>query len=169
MAHLFQTISLAGKGREPLYLRLAMAIRECIQAGQLQAGERLPAVREAAQLLGVNVNTAHRAYNLLARESVLISRRGAGTTVAQPRPPSSGPAHPQAAWLSARNQLEGTVRAIEVSGVMAEVVLELPGGQQVVAAITRTSVERLGLAVGEPALAIVKSTDVMIARAPAGE
>jgi molybdate transport system regulatory protein len=72
----------------------------------------------------------------------------------------------QTQWLSARNQIEGTVTFIEVSGVMGEVILELPGGQEIVAAITRASVERLGLAVGDPALAIVKSTDVMLALPP---
>lgn len=45
---------------------------------------------------------------------------------------------------------------------MAEVVLDI-GGQEIVAVITRSSVERLGLRVGDHAAAVMKSTEVMIA------
>ena len=47
--------------------------------------------------------------------------------------------------LSARNQLNGTVRSVELGAVMAEVVVDV-AGQEIVAAITRSSAERLGLA-----------------------
>jgi molybdopterin-binding protein len=71
----------------------------------------------------------------------------------------------QAQALSARNQWPGTVRrvALERDGVLAEVVLDI-GGQEVAAVITRASAERLGLREGERATAVVKATDVMIAR-----
>jgi molybdopterin-binding protein len=65
--------------------------------------------------------------------------------------------------LSARNQLRGTVREVRVGQVMAEVVVDV-GGQEVVAAITRSSVERLGLKAGDSVLAVMKATEVMIAR-----
>jgi molybdopterin-binding protein len=45
---------------------------------------------------------------------------------------------------------------------MAEVRIEV-GGQELTAMITRSSVERLGLAVGDPAYAVVKATEVMVA------
>ena len=62
---------------------------------------------------------------------------------------------------SARNQLKGTVTAVNLGAVMAEVVLDV-GGASVVAAITKESAERLGLAVGKSVTAIIKATDVMI-------
>ncbi len=65
--------------------------------------------------------------------------------------------------LSARNQLQGTIKSIETGAVMAEVVVDV-GGQEMVAAITVTSTERLGLAVSDTVTVIVKSTDVMIAK-----
>jgi molybdate transport system regulatory protein len=64
--------------------------------------------------------------------------------------------------LSARNQLSGTITSIELGTVMAMVTLELDGGQQVAAAVTRASVEELGLTVGAAARAVIKSTEVMI-------
>jgi molybdate transport system regulatory protein len=64
--------------------------------------------------------------------------------------------------LSARNQLRGTITSIELGAVMATVTLRLDGGQQVSAAVTRASVEELGLTVGAPATAVIKSTEVMI-------
>ncbi|NLS79860.1 MAG: TOBE domain-containing protein, partial [Chloroflexi bacterium] len=50
--------------------------------------------------------------------------------------------------LSARNVLKGRVVKITPGAVNSEVVIELPGGIQVVSVITKTSVESLGLAVG---------------------
>jgi molybdopterin-binding protein len=64
--------------------------------------------------------------------------------------------------LSARNQLKGTVRSVEHGAIMSEVVVDV-GGQEVVAAITRGSAERLGLRDGAEVTAIIKATDVMIA------
>ncbi len=62
---------------------------------------------------------------------------------------------------SARNQLSGTVTSVTIGAVMAEVVVDV-GGQQVVAAITKDSAEKLGLAEGGSVTAIIKATDVMI-------
>ena len=66
--------------------------------------------------------------------------------------------------LSARNQLKGTVQSVNLATVMAEVVVQLPDGQQIVAAITRGSAERLGLKPGDEVVAIIKSTEVIIGK-----
>lgn len=63
--------------------------------------------------------------------------------------------------LSARNQLKGTVKSVKLGAIMSEVMVEI-GGQEIVAAITRGSVERLALQEGMEAIAVVKATDVMI-------
>ena len=65
--------------------------------------------------------------------------------------------------LSARNQLPGTVKSIKLGGVMAEVVIDV-NGLEVVAAITRTSAESLGLQVGDSVKAVMKATEVMVAK-----
>jgi molybdopterin-binding protein len=75
----------------------------------------------------------------------------------------AAPAPPSALELSARNHLRGTVTALRIDGLMAEVHLKI-GEQELVSVITRSSAERLGLAVGSEALAIIKSTEVMIGR-----
>jgi molybdopterin-binding protein len=62
---------------------------------------------------------------------------------------------------SARNQLAGTVVSVSLGAVMAEVTIDV-NGATVVAAITKESAERLGLAQGKSVVAIVKATDVMI-------
>ncbi|HEY3089877.1 MAG TPA: TOBE domain-containing protein [Jatrophihabitantaceae bacterium] len=64
--------------------------------------------------------------------------------------------------LSARNQLTGTISAIEVGAVMTVVKVDLDGGQQITASITKDAAEDLGLAVGDRVTAIVKSTEVML-------
>ena len=65
--------------------------------------------------------------------------------------------------LSARNVLKGTVKKVTHGAVNSEIVIELPGGQEIVSIITRTSAESLGLAVGGSAYAVIKASSVMIA------
>ena len=65
--------------------------------------------------------------------------------------------------LSARNMLKGKVVQIKPGAVNTEIVIELPGGAQVVSVITKESVESLGLAVGKTAYAVIKASSVMIA------
>ncbi|HEY4019227.1 MAG TPA: TOBE domain-containing protein [Pseudonocardiaceae bacterium] len=64
--------------------------------------------------------------------------------------------------LSARNQLTGTVSSVEDGAVMTIVKVDLGGGQSVTASVTKESVADLGLSVGAPVTAIIKSTEVML-------
>jgi molybdopterin-binding protein len=65
--------------------------------------------------------------------------------------------------ISARNQLRGRITEIRADGVMAEVVIRV-GDQDLVAIITRSSAQRLGLAKGDEVLAVIKSTEVMVGK-----
>lgn len=65
--------------------------------------------------------------------------------------------------ISARNQLKGKVIKLVRGAVNAEVTIELPGGQQVVAIITNQSVNSLGLQEGKAAYAVIKASSVMVA------
>ena len=65
--------------------------------------------------------------------------------------------------LSARNRLPGTVKEVKLGTIMAEVVLDV-AGHELVAAITRSSAERLGLKVGDSVVAIIKATEVIVGK-----
>lgn len=65
--------------------------------------------------------------------------------------------------LSGRNQLRGVVEEVRVEGLMAQIRLRI-GDQQLTAVITRDAVEALRLKRGDEALAVIKSTEVMIAK-----
>ena len=65
--------------------------------------------------------------------------------------------------LSARNQFKGTVKSVKLGNVMAEVVVAV-GGLEFVSAITRGSAEHMGLKVGDEVTAVIKSTEVLIAK-----
>ncbi|AKJ69568.1 transcriptional regulator ModE family [Pandoraea thiooxydans] len=67
---------------------------------------------------------------------------------------------------SARNQLFGTVSALRPGAVNDEVQLSLPGGQKVVAVLTRESTAALGLRVGSEAFALIKASWVMLMSGP---
>ena len=64
--------------------------------------------------------------------------------------------------ISARNVLKGRVKSILPGAVNAEIVLELPGGIEIVSIITKSSVETLKLKEGSPAYAVIKASNVMI-------
>jgi molybdate transport system regulatory protein len=64
--------------------------------------------------------------------------------------------------ISARNIFEGQVSQLTPGAVNVEVSLDIGGGDTIVAIVTRNSVTGLGLAVGKPALAIVKAPWVMV-------
>jgi molybdopterin-binding protein len=66
--------------------------------------------------------------------------------------------------LSARNQLAGKVKAVKMGSVMAEVVIDIGGKKELVAAITKGSAEGLGLTLGDQVLAVIKSTEIIVAK-----
>lgn len=65
--------------------------------------------------------------------------------------------------ISARNILKGKIKKIIPGAVNSEVIIELPGGAEIVSIITKESVESLGLKEGKEAYAVVKASNVMIA------
>jgi molybdopterin-binding protein len=65
--------------------------------------------------------------------------------------------------ISARNMLQGRVKQVIPGAVNTEVIIELPGGTELVSIITKSSAERLRLSQGQEVYAVVKASDVMVA------
>jgi GntR family transcriptional regulator len=65
----------------PLFEQLAASVRAEASRGNLRAGDRLPAARDVAVSLDINVHTALRAYQLLRDEGLVDLRRGRGAVV----------------------------------------------------------------------------------------
>ena len=65
--------------------------------------------------------------------------------------------------LSARNQFAGTVKEVKEGAVNGHVTIALPDGNSISGSITNEAIEELGLKEGAPAVAVIKSTDVMVA------
>jgi molybdate transport system regulatory protein len=63
---------------------------------------------------------------------------------------------------TARNQFSGTVSAVEIGPVTAQATLALPGGQEITATLTAAAAQKLGIKVGQSALALVKSSAVVL-------
>ena len=120
---------------------------------------------EAARALGVSDDTLRRWDRAGKLKTVRDANNRRRVTASEIERLAAGPTrHRTEAPLSARNRFPGVVRSVEVDGVMALVEIEA-GPHLITAAVTRDSVEELGLAPGVPATAAVKATSVMIERA----
>lgn len=64
--------------------------------------------------------------------------------------------------ISARNVFDGTVDAVQLGAVNAEVDVTLAAGVKIVATVTNDSIAELGLAVGKPVKVIIKASSVMV-------
>src|SRR3954451_8361893 len=119
---------------------------------------------EAARALGVSVDTLRR----WDRDGKVRTTRDQNNRRRVPakeveRLRTAPERHRTGASLSARNRFAGTVTSVEMGGVMALVEMEA-GPFRVTAAVTRDSVEELGLTEGAKAIATVKATSVMVER-----
>ncbi|HII75470.1 MAG TPA: TOBE domain-containing protein [Methanolinea sp.] len=65
--------------------------------------------------------------------------------------------------ISARNVFKGKVKSIKYGQILAELVIELPGGLEITSLITRTSADRMKLVVGKSISTIIKASNVMVA------
>ncbi|GAB6992068.1 GntR family transcriptional regulator [Paenibacillus pini] len=66
---------------QPLYEQVIDQVRSSIAKGEIALGDKMPSVRELAQLLKMNPNTVMRAYQELERDGLTEKRRGQGTYV----------------------------------------------------------------------------------------
>ncbi len=119
---------------------------------------------EAAAALGVSVDTLRR-WDRSGRLHTERDERNHRLVPASEvrRLSARTERHATGTSRSARNRFAGVVRSVESDGVMALVEIEA-GPHLVTAAITRDSIEELGLAPGVSATAVVKATSVMIER-----
>jgi molybdopterin-binding protein len=119
---------------------------------------------QAAKALGVSADTLRRWDRSGKLRTTRDERNRRLVPAAEIKRLTSRPSRQAAGdTLSARNRFAGTVRSVEVDGVMALVEIEA-GPHRITAAITRDAVEELGLAPGVAARATVKATSVMIER-----
>jgi molybdopterin-binding protein len=121
-------------------------------------------IGEAAKALGVSADTLRR-WEKSGKLRATRDERGRRMIAASEiKRLSSSPQRPKTGEkLSARNRMAGVVTSVEVDGVMALVAIEA-GPYRLVSAVTRDSVEELGLAPGVKVTAAVKATSVMVER-----
>jgi len=67
----FDGLAIDREAEVPIGVQLVWALRSRIGGGGLQAGQRLPGLRDAAEALGVNINTVRSVYQRLEREGLI--------------------------------------------------------------------------------------------------
>lgn len=143
------------------------------QRGQQMAAEEiLLTPREAAAAIGVSYATIKQwilAGKLETTKTPGGHHRISSGTLKKLRPAETAMANDDIQSrqrfrvLSGRNQLIGTIVEVKISGLLAKVVLAI-GDQQITSIITADAVREMQLSKGQAAAALVKSTEVMIAR-----
>jgi molybdopterin-binding protein len=119
---------------------------------------------EAARALGVSADTLRRWDRAGKLRTVRDERNRRRVPRSELERLAGRPLRPRrGSGLSARNRLPGIVTGVEVDGVMALVEIEA-GPFRLTAAVTRDSVEDLGLAPGVKVTAAVKATSVLVER-----
>lgn len=103
----------------PLYEQIGVCIRVAVAAGELQAGEALPSVRQLSGALRVNPATVSQAYRELAREGFVEMRHGAGTYVREV--PAARREEEQ--WLQAREVARRALAEAARLGIRADQLL----------------------------------------------
>jgi len=120
--------------------------------------KELYSAREAAQALGISLDTLRR----WDRDGRLRTERDSGNRRVVRAAEIARLRGDEGRHMSARNRLSGTVTEVRIEGLLAQVEIAVTEPSTIVAIVTRDAVEELGLQVGSPATAIVKSTSVMV-------
>jgi molybdopterin-binding protein len=123
-------------------------------------------IGEAAELLGVSVDTVRRwvdAGRLAAARDENGHRTIGGADLAAFVQSLADEPDTGSRRTSARNRMRGIVTAITRDAVMAQVDIQA-GPFRVVSLMSREAVDELGLEVGTPATAVIKSTNVVVER-----
>lgn len=81
----FDPVSLSHNAEAPLYARVKQLVQHLVAAGELKAGDAIPAERDVAEMLRVSRVTVRKAFADLVSEGVLVQRRGSGTYVSRPQ------------------------------------------------------------------------------------
>ncbi len=129
--------------RLPLFQQIAEAVILAARAGRLRPGDRLPASRGLAQRLGVHRSTTVSAYDELAAQGWVESRRGSGTYVARDLPDASGTATPPRSDPGRRTAVYPVPRRPrpEIGGAVPG-VLHLAGGRPDVRLVPTAEIAR---------------------------
>jgi len=83
-------ISVKEEDPRPIYAQIVNEIKEQIRAGTIMPGDELPSVRELADVLGINLHTVHKAYQVLREQGIIYLRLGRRAKVAQVRTMPAG-------------------------------------------------------------------------------
>lgn len=75
-------LNISDHGNEPLYLQIVRQVSAQIITGSLRQGEALPSIRELARRERISVITVQKAYEELARQNLIVSKRAKGFFVA---------------------------------------------------------------------------------------
>jgi molybdate transport system regulatory protein len=146
--------------RTELLVKLALRRRAGLDSAELLAAQL--ARFEPAIAVLTSTRDDEDLVDVWRRESARAVRRFLEQAL---HPPFESPGGKPEMRLSARNQLRSTVTAVHHGEVMSTIKAMLGDGQPLTAAITKDAAQELDVAPGDVVLVVIKSTEVMVAKA----
>jgi molybdopterin-binding protein len=117
---------------------------------------------DAARMLGISLDTLRR-WDSQGRIKTRRDASNRRTVSAKEIERLRGGARAEH-QVSARNRFSGTVREVKVEGLMAQVEVVVTEPAVLTAIVTADSIKELGVKRGDPIVAVIKATSVMVER-----
>lgn len=105
----------------PAYLQIVQQVKQALQLGTLEIGDRLPTIKEVLSMITINPNTVLKAYGELESEGIVEGRPGRGTFVIR-RPAGPAP-QTQAAFAESLEKWVSNARKAKLNDESIEALL----------------------------------------------
>lgn len=109
------------KSRKSIYEQVIDNLKELIMTGKLEAGEKLPSVRDLSKTITVNPNTVQKAYRELERQGYTYTQSGLGTFVSNKKEIAVD----EKELEKAKSRLEDALKQLHYLGLEVEKVKEI--------------------------------------------
>lgn len=112
-------ITLDDNNSNPIYEQVYDKFTELISSNILKVDEKLPSIRELAQILKINPNTIQKSYRLLEKNKYIYTLAGKGNFVAKKDQ------YEQSHITSIKLKLSENIRSLKISGLSNEKIIEI--------------------------------------------
>ncbi len=112
-------INIDYNARKPIYEQIVEAIEDFVARGLLKPNEQIASIRELALTLSINPNTVKKAYDILEKQKIIVSKSTKGTFIAEDI--STAQEHKIASLME---ELNTTIEKLEILGLTKKDIIK---------------------------------------------